>query len=260
MYGSLFIGIAIWASIAGAICLLKKNNGLVDIFWGLGFLVVSWATSGFPFNSAGIFTISFTLNALVWIWGFRLSAYLFYRNWGKPEDFRYANWRKEWGKNAWWRSILQVYLLQSVILFIISIPVWWSNTHEALPDGFLQENQLVFQFIFSGIGLLGIVIQAIADFQKYKFKVIPENRGKVLDTGLWKYSRHPNYFGEILMWSGVGALGLFFEYGWVGLIGPIGITFLLYRVSGAPMLEEKYKNDPEHQKYMAKTPKIIPFL
>jgi steroid 5-alpha reductase family enzyme len=244
-----------WTCIAGIVCLIKKNNGLIDIFWGIGFLWISTWSMSFD---ASVLMPRILLNSLVWIWGLRLSGYLFLRNWDKPEDFRYREWRKDWGKNWIIQSILKIYVLQGLLLALISFPIYWINTHATLP-GFLNSFGLPFIFIFGAtLSFLGIVVETIADLQKSNFKKKPSNAGKICKDGLWSISRHPNYLGEILMWSGIGIAALVFRQGYLGLIGPLSIIFLLYRVSGVPLLEAKMKDNSEFQAYVKTTGAIFP--
>lgn len=232
------------------IALILKDNSIVDIFWGLGFCmlcVVAYTQA----EHAGI--KQYFLLTLVLLWGLRLSVYLFLRNKGKGEDFRYANWRKDWGKHTWWRAFFQVFLLQGFFMYIISLPILITMIYG---DGALGLLNIIGGLIFIG----GFLIESVADFQMYRFKANQKNKGKILTKGLWSISRHPNYFGEILIWWGIFMLSLNSGYWYIGFISPVIITWLLLKVSGVPMLEKKYDDSPSYKDYKEKTPAIFPNL
>ena len=169
-----------------------KNVSIVDMFWGLGFVVSSIVYFIFTdgFESRKLIVISLT-----GIWGLRLSVYLALRNWGKPEDFRYQEFRRKYGENRYWRiSYFQTFLLQGILMWLISSSLLGSQyykTHESLS---------ILDFAGIGIWIIGFIFEAGGDFQLAKFKKNPTNKGKVLNTGLWKYTRHPNYFGDSAVW------------------------------------------------------------
>jgi steroid 5-alpha reductase family enzyme len=228
----------------------KKDNSIVDIFWGTGFCAIS---SFAILQQEQHLPREILVWALVMAWGTRLSTYLFRRNNGKPEDFRYANWRKEWGKHVVWRSFLQIFMLQGFFMFIISLPVI---------NVFSFGNQPL--NIIDGLGviiwLIGFLSETIADRQMYVFKQNPAHQGKIMTQGIWKVSRHPNYFGEILQWWGIFLLSVQIPYVWISIISPVTITWLLMKVSGVPMLEKKYKNNVDYQQYIARTPALFPTI
>jgi steroid 5-alpha reductase family enzyme len=231
------------------IALWRKDNGLADIAWGLGFVglaaVVIWRSGNHREWTLQV------LFGMVAIWGLRLSMYLWLRSLTrKHEDFRYANWRKEWGRHWVWRTYLQVFLLQGLFMWIISLPIQLAAASAGPAWG-----------IWQSLGLLlfvpGFLIETIADWQMMVFKKSPINKGKIMQIGLWSYSRHPNYFGETLCWWGIGVYTLGFSLGFWGLVGPLVITWLLLRVSGVPMLEEKYREDEQYQAYVKRTSAFV---
>ncbi len=245
-----------WYVLTAAVCLGRKNNGLVDIFWGLGFLGVSGAS----LLSADHPPLELQcMTGLIWIWGLRLSFYLYRRNWNKPEDFRYANFRKGWGKNWILSSLIKVYLLQAILMQVICIPVYviacWGNHPNTSTDARTASVACITGTLVS---LLGIFIEALADWQKSKFKQDARNDGKICQVGLWSISRHPNYLGEIFMWLGVGLIPLQSPWGGIALISPIFLTFLLYKVSGVPLLEERLRGRADFEAYCKKTGAIFP--
>lgn len=228
------------------IAIILKRNDIADIAWGLGFVLVS----GYLFINLPSSFLETTLHVMILLWGLRLSIYLGIRNSQKEEDFRYKNWRKEWGDMFYIKSFLQVFLLQTLILFIISLPI--------ILFSYFQSSSGVTYFQIAGIliWLIGFFWESIADYQLMSFK--KKNKG-IMKFGLWKFSRHPNYFGEMLVWWGIFIFSLSASYTYIGIISPILITFLLFNVSGKPMLESKYAENKDYQDYIKSTPSIIPF-
>jgi steroid 5-alpha reductase family enzyme len=233
-----------------AVALVKKDNSIADIAWGLGFVLVAIVT----FLRRGSLFLPLLVTSLVAVWGARLALHILLRNRKRGEDPRYAAWRRKWGRSFLWRSYFQVFLLQGFFLLIISSPVILVNTDRAYPypgrclwlAGFL-------------LWCVGFVFEAVGDAQLARFKRDPGNRGKIMDKGLWRYSRHPNYFGESLMWWGIFLVALEVPYGWTTVVSPVLITFLLVRVSGIPMLEKKYAGNAEFQAYARRTSAFVPW-
>lgn len=230
------------------LALLLKRNDIVDISWGMGFIVVavlSMILIPVCHWRKGLVSL------LVFIWGLRLAIYLFLRNRGKAEDFRYAQWRKDWGKNWVIRSYFQVFLLQAFFMLTIAYPLFVFDTPGASAIGVLDVIGLV-------IWIFGFYYEAVGDGQLMRFKKNPVNKGKIMDQGLWRYTRHPNYFGEATMWWGIFVIMLSYNYGYLAIFSPIIITTLLLRVSGIPMLEKKYQANPQYREYIRKTSSFIP--
>jgi steroid 5-alpha reductase family enzyme len=241
--------VLIFESLVFVLAMVFKNNGLADVAWGLGFVAcaavwVSWAEPSGP--------APFWVMGAVSVWGIRLAAYLWWRNRGRPEDFRYAQWRKDWGRHWLWRSYLQVFVLQGLILLVNQLPLYAAMMFpRAGGPGWL----FVLGFL---VWLIGFLWEAIADTQLYLFKRNPANSGRVMRYGLWRFHRHPNYFGEMVLWWGFGLMALD-GGGWWSLPGVLLINWLLSRVSGVPMLEAKYKNHPEYLQYIREVPALLPF-
>ena len=229
-----------------------KNVSIVDLFWGMGFVIVN----SYYFWQMGTQTPSqVLLLVLVSIWGLRLSVYLAWRNIGKGEDFRYQEFRRKYGeKNYWWISYFQVFLLQGVLMWIISLPL-------------LAVNQFATSDSLSWLDYLGVVFWTIGflfeaggDYQLAKFKSNATNKGKVLDTGFWRYTRHPNYFGDSAVWWGYGLLCLSTgHYGYVA--GSVIMTLLIIKVSGVALLEKTLNDQkPEYVEYMRRTSSFLPWM
>ncbi|HEY9118063.1 MAG TPA: DUF1295 domain-containing protein [Roseivirga sp.] len=234
-----------WAFCWFILSIVLKRNDVADIAWGLGFILIAISSSNFQ-------GAKLLLLGLVIIWALRLSIYIGVRNARKSEDFRYQAWREEWGQKFYLRSFLQVFLLQAVLALIVGLPLVIAGTSKELSWHWLH-------FLAVIIWFMGFYWQALGDYQLARFKANPGNKGKIIKTGLWRYSRHPNYFGEIVMWWSIGLMVLPLPMGWLGLIGPLTITYLLFFVSGVPLLEAKYKNNPEFSAYQKDVPAIFPF-
>ena len=222
-----------------------KNNGIVDIIWGLGFVLIA----GIVYLSAPSLSTA-TVMILTTAWGVRLATHIGMRNLGQKEDFRYAQWRKDWGK--WWliRSFLQVYLLQWVFMQLVSVPIILSSA-----GGVVSQ-----MWLLAGIAiwLVGFYFEAIGDYQLTVFKSKKTSKGKLMTTGLWRYTRHPNYFGEATLWWGIALIAYIASGNPLAFLGPITIDFLLLKVSGIPMLEAKYKGRKDWSAYARRTSAFFP--
>jgi len=233
---------------------IKKNNGLADMAWGLGFVVV--AVTSLIYSSNFSF-IPLAVVGLVLIWGFRLFFYIGLRNWNKPEDYRYVNMREKWKTNVQIKAFFKVFMLQGLLLYIISLPIQFSMMT-------IKVVSEPFEFVIWGLGILlwfiGFYFEAVGDAQLKTFKKDPANKGKIMQSGLWKYTRHPNYFGEALMWWSIWIVSIatLEMLSFVGFVGPLLITLLLLFVSGVPLLEKKYKDNKDFQAYAKKTSIFFP--
>jgi len=244
--------IAIYMTVWFVLALLRKDNSIADIAWGLGFVLVAGVTLA---RGAGPSDRSVLASSFVFIWGMRLALHILLRNRKRGEDPRYAAWRAKWGRWFVVRSYLQVFLLQGLFLLVISSPVILVNIDHTYP--YADRGLWLAGFL---LWCVGFFFEAVGDAQLARFKRDPGNRGKIMDKGLWRYSRHPNYFGESLMWWGIFLVALEVPYGWTTVVSPVLITFLLVRVSGIPMLEKKYAANAEFQAYARKTNAFVPWF
>lgn len=228
-----------------------KNSSIVDIFWGTGFVIANWVY--FFLTPDGAAPRKLLIGLLVTIWGLRLSIHILLRNWGKPEDFRYQKFRKDAGPKYWWKSYFQVFVLQGVFMWIISAPLL------AAQRGPLPESLIALDYLGLAIWLIGFFFEAVGDVQLARFKANPANKGKVLDQGVWKYTRHPNYFGDSAQWWGfyliAAAAG-----GWWTLFSPVFMTLLLLRVSGVALLEKTLETRPGYKEYIERTSAFVPWF
>lgn len=228
------------------------NAGIVDPFWGLGFVLVN---AFYFFNTPTENLRKWILLALVSIWGLRLFAYLWWRNWGKPEDYRYAQFRQRYGATRyWWFSFFQVFLLQGILLWMISAPLFAVNYNT-------ENASLTFWDALAILcWIIGFAFEAGGDYQLVKFKSNPANKGKVLNTGFWKYTRHPNYFGDACVWWGFAFFSMAVQSYW-SVLGSLLMTFLLVNVSGVALLEKALKtNKPQYDEYIRKTSSFFPWF
>ena len=242
--------VAIYMTFWFVLALVRKDNSIADIAWGLGFVLVAVVT----FLRRGSLFIPLLVTALVAVWGSRLAVHILLRNRKRGEDFRYAAWRTKWGRWFVVRSYLQVFLLQGLFLLVISSPVILVNTNCTYP--YADRGLWLAGFL---LWCVGFFFEAVGDAQLSRFRRDPGSRGKIMNTGLWRYTRHPNYFGESLMWWGIFLLALSLPYGWTAVVSPFLITFLLVRVSGVPMLEKKYAGNVEFQAYARRTSVFVPW-
>jgi steroid 5-alpha reductase family enzyme len=234
------------------VSLVLKNSSIVDIFWGTGFVIVAWIA--FLLTPEGYMARKLLLNVLVTIWGLRLSLHILTRNWGQPEDFRYQAWRKEAGSSWWWRSFFKVFFLQGVILWIVATPL-------IVVQASTQPERLIWlDYVAVLVWLIGFTFEALGDWQLRRFKADPSNKGKVLNTGVWRYSRHPNYFGDSAQWWAYYLVALA-AGGWWTIFSPVLMTSLLLRVSGVSLLEKTLKEEkPGYKEYIETTSEFIPWF
>lgn len=247
---SLIVGVWLYMSAIFVLGILKKDNTVVDVAWGLGFIGIAWYTALYTnlFLPRHILIL-----ALITFWGLRLSLHLYIRNRGKGEDPRYAAWRKAWGRDVVWRSYLQIYMVQALAMLIIAAP---------LIVVLLSADFSLNFFDFMGVALfsIGFLFESVGDYQLKQFIANPLHHGKVMDQGLWRYTRHPNYFGESLMWWGMWLVAFSVPYGLLALISPITITTLLLFVSGVPLTEAQFDNNMLYQEYKKRTSAFFPWL
>lgn len=229
------------------VSLALRDASIVDPCWGAGFVLVAWHTRMMLEQPS---TRAWLMLVIVTLWGLRLSAYLTWRNWGHGEDRRYQAMREKHGSRFWLVSLGTVFMLQAVLMWLISWPVQTAIISD--------ESLGILDYLGAGLSLLGIVYESLADFQLARFKSNSANKDHVLDTGLWRYSRHPNYFGEFCTWWGIYLVALG-GGGWWTVIGPLTISFLLLKVSGVTLLESTITHRrPEYREYIERTNAFFP--
>lgn len=244
--------ILIMMTVLWVISIIVKNVSIVDVFWGAGYVL----TSVFYFlNTSGNETRKAILLVLVPIWGFRLAGYLAVRNYGKGEDFRYRKFRQDYGEHRyWWISFFQTFLLQGILMWLISAPLLGAQYNGA------DRGLNLFDYLGMFFWLTGFVFEAGGDQQLKRFRSDPGNKGRVLDTGFWKYTRHPNYFGDSSVWWGFGFFSLA-AGSYLAVLGSLLMTALIIKVSGVVLLEKTLsQSKPGYSEYARKTSAFIPWF
>ena len=231
------------------ISLKMRDASIVDIAWGSGFVVVAWVSF---WLSDGNSTRSLLLTVLTTIWGLRLALYLAKRNLGHGEDFRYQSMRRKHGSKFAFMSLYTVFGVQGLLMWIVSLPVQLGQVRESPNFGFIGAVGVL-------VWGLGMFFETVGDAQLAKFKRDPANKGLVMNRGLWRYTRHPNYFGDSCVWVGLGLIAAETKLGILGLFGPVVMTILLVKVSGAALLDRAMlKRKPGYETYVANTSGFIP--
>jgi len=240
------------------LALIKKRNDVIDPMWGAGFAIVALGTYVIGEQSL----VGFLLLIMVLLWATRLTSRLIGRILHKKdEDYRYKKWREEWMKKGkgyfFMRSFLQIFMLQGLLMFIISLS--FITVNSGMTSGTLNPEAFPWLVAIGAlIWIIGFSFEVIGDAQLSKFIKNPDNKGKIMQTGLWKYSRHPNYFGEATLWWGIWIIALGAGVPLWTILSPITITFLLLKVSGVPMLEAQWKVNEAYEEYKKKTSVFIP--
>ena len=239
----LFCGVLLWL-----LSLRLKDVSIIDIFWGPGIaavvdLVVWLGHSGGARSSAVILLVN--------LWGVRLAAHIWSRH--KGEDRRYAAMRNRFGRNWWWLSLPQVFLLQAILIWFVPAPLVAAVLYGQRPLAWLD-------YLGIGLAAFGLIFEAVADFQLSAFRADPTNQGKVMQRGLWGWSRHPNYFGDAAMWWGYFAIGFSASHMWWLILSPLLVTFLLLQVSGVTLLEDGIEQRrPGYAAYKQRVSAFIPW-
>jgi steroid 5-alpha reductase family enzyme len=236
--------VAIWL-----LSLALRDASIVDIFWGAGFAVI--AATSFLWTDDGASPRRALIAGLVVLWGLRLAAYLFWRNAGHGEDPRYVAMRRRFGSRFWWISLLSVFGLQGVLMWVVSLPV---QIGQAAPGGALGVLDAFGVALFA----FGLFFEAVGDWQLARFQADPASAGQVMDRGLWRYSRHPNYFGDFCVWWGLFLIALA-AGGWWSVAGPLVMSLLLLKVSGVALLEKDIgERRPAYRAYVRRTNAFFP--
>ena len=246
------VAITVTMVLGWMVSLVVKKVTFVDSLWGLGFVLIGWITF---FTTDGYLPRRFLLAGLTTIWGIRLCLHLSWRNWGHGEDPRYAAWREQAGARFWIFSLVKVFLPQALFLWSISLCIQfgqWST---------IPNHLTVYDIIGSALWGIGFFFESIADYQLAKFKADPSNKGKVMDRGLWAYSRHPNYFGEALIWWGLFVIGFSTPNSWWTVVSPMIITVVLLKMTGIALMERSIvENRPGYKEYIRRTNAFLPWI
>ncbi|MBI2774491.1 DUF1295 domain-containing protein [Candidatus Dependentiae bacterium] len=274
----------------------EHNNGIADIGWGIGFIIIAIASTKFHLYAAFLFLVAlficlffllskkyanfyrisscamallamcsvvvlyhyarsgraFLISMLVFIWAVRISYYIFKRSRNKDEDERYALWRKKWGKHQALYAFFYVFMLQGLLMLVIGYPIMLVNSTPVVSLRWLD-------WISVCIWAFGMFWEAVGDYQLAKFLRSQKKRSHIMQEGLWHYTRHPNYFGESIMWWAIFLITLPVYLGWTAIISPVTITLLLRLVSGVPLAEKSFANNPEFLAYAKRTNAMFPW-
>lgn len=249
---TILAAVAALMTLGWLVSLVARNVTLVDSLWGLGFVMTAWLTFSLTEGYEGR---RWLVAVLVTLWGLRLSLHLGMRNWGQGEDPRYGKWREGSRGRFWLVSLFKVFWLQALFLWVISMVVQVPLA-SALP-----ARLTLLDWAGALVWFIGFAFESAADWQLYRFKADPRNQGLVMNRGLWRYSRHPNYFGECLVWWGMFLIALSVPGGWWTAISPILVTLVLVKMTGVPITEQHtMERRPGYRDYVRRTPKFIPWF
>lgn len=246
------MSVLLFMTLMFGVSLKLRRTDVVDVAWGPAFVVAaltSYVVSGYDLPIG--WNVQTLVTVLVIIWAARLGLAMFKRVSSHPEDKRYVALRRKWKGNAALNTYLRIFVLQGILATVISIAVIHINLSLPTPID-------MFAFGGAAIWLAGFLFESIGDRQLKQFLAEPKNKGKLMTTGLWQYTRHPNYFGESMMWLGIFIIALSTQYGWVAVIAPVIIMYLLLFVSGIPMTEESFAGKPGWAAYKKRTSKFVP--
>lgn len=238
----------LYMTVVFVIAYKRKRLDTVDIAWGGAFVVAAAMVAGLEPQPSTILIL-----LLVNVWAIRLSSHIMDRaKKHTQDDPRYTEIAKKWGKqNYWQRAFASIFLLQGALALIVSLPTVFAA-------GEPLELAIPIMIVGTIVWLIGFMTEVLADRQLRQFLNQATNKGKVLNRGLWRYSRHPNYLGEITQWYGIGIIACSSSYGWIGLIGPLTLNILIRFVSGVPPIERRKAKDPAYKAYMQTTWPILP--
>jgi steroid 5-alpha reductase family enzyme len=248
LYLSGLLVLAVFAVLAWPVSILKKDVSIVDSMWSLFFVV---AAAAYYLLVPEPSVRAACMLVFVAVWGLRLSGYITWRNWGEGEDYRYAAMRERNDPGFWFKSLYIVFLLQAAIAWVVSLPLMGAITGRT-PLGWLDAAGLL---VFGA----GLFFESVGDYQLARFKADPANKGQVMDKGLWRYTRHPNYFGDFCVWWGFYLIALS-AGAWWSIIGPLVMTYALLKFSGVALLEKDIsERRPEYAEYKKRTNAFFPW-
>ncbi len=242
------VAVLIYMTMWSIYALVRKRNDIADVAWGLGFIVIALTAL---YKSGNLQFKAYLLAGLVILWGSRLAIHIAIRfQKSQEEDKRYQKMRAGW-KHPALQSYLNVFMLQGIFMLMVSLPIFvvMNNTNTTMAW---------YNWLGVLIWAFGFFFESVGDLQLSRFIASKPKKGSIMKTGLWRYTRHPNYFGEITQWWGIFALALFSPYWLVSLIGPVTITVLIIGISGIPMLEKRYEGNKEYEKYQKTTSAFFP--
>jgi len=229
---------------------IKGKISVIDCFWGVGFVALGLYLL---FSQGHFCSRQLLLITLVCLWGVRLSWHITARSSGKPDDRRYLVLTSLWQKYRSLQIYLKVYLVQGIFMLLVALPI-------IITLSYCSGSLLFLDYCGLGLWIVGFFFEVVGDYQLDVFLKNPDNKGKIMRYGLWRYTRHPNYFGEVAMWWGIFLIALSGPHGLLAILSPLTISYLLLYVSGIPMLEKNFENNPEFQEYKKKTSSFFPWF
>ena len=247
-----FAAVISFLTVLWLISLIVKDASIIDIFWGPSFIVLG--SSLIIFMDKLYSERALMILFLVILWGMRLAIHLGIRNIGHGEDFRYVEWRKEGGSNYWGFSFFRVFTLQGALATLVGVSIYF---------GYLNDNPLSYIEVFFGSTLffIGIAWESISDIQLKKFRKNPKNKGKICKVGLWKYSRHPNYFGDLVVWFSIFTFSLSSNNILIilgSLLSPLIMGMIFYYITGPILDQAMIKSRPKYKEYMKQSNSLFP--
>lgn len=240
--------VLIVVSVLWMVSVAVRDASIIDVFWGLLFVAMAWALFGLQLDAATLKPFIFLF--LVTVWGLRLAVHLSARNLGEGEDTRYKLWRHHGGENWWLKTYWRIYLFQGGLALVVATPV--------IAAFYGPDNLSILSWIGVIVWAAGLGMESTADIQLNRFRADPASEGKVMDVGLWQYSRHPNYFGDALMWWGLGLFTLS-PVTWWSLIGPLAMTVIFLSLSNTVIERGLKKRRPDYEAYIERTSAFVPW-
>jgi steroid 5-alpha reductase family enzyme len=238
--------VLLFITAAYAVAYWRRRLDTVDIAWGVGFMLLAWS-SWLQHHSSS----SLLLAVLVSVWGVRLAFHIGQRSLRSPtDDHRYTELAKKWQGNIWVRAYFLIYLVQGALIWLVGLPLSLATRQQLHGQAWLSAVGVI-------VWLVGFAFESLADRQLRDFLGRPSHP-KNMEEGLWRYSRHPNYFGELTQWWGIGIICLQVSYGWIGLFGPLMLTYLIIFISGIPPIERHRAKDPAYRAYQQRVSPLIP--
>lgn len=240
----ILLALIVYMTVVWLIGRRRDRLDTVDVAWGIGYVLVAWLSEAMQSTSR-----SLLLAILVSIWGLRLSGHIYWRGRGKSDDRRYRELTQRWQGPIWRRAYISVFLLQGILVWLISLPILLASGRTVLTTAWIPVAGVI-------IWLGGFMCETVADYQLGRF-MRQADHPKVLQTGLWRYSRHPNYFGELVQWWAFGLIAVSANYGWIGFLGPLILTIFIVFISGLPPIERRHASNPAYRDYIRRTSPLI---
>jgi steroid 5-alpha reductase family enzyme len=236
--------------VAWVVSVRRRDASVVDVAWGLGFVCVAWVSFAL---ADGAQVRQALVAVMTTVWGLRLAVYLAWRGARTGEDFRYRDMRARFGKRFPLISLVTVFGFQGLGMWTVSLPVQAAQ----VPD--TPSALTTLDFVGVAVWAVGMFFETVGDLQLARFRADPRNHSKVFDRGLWRYSRHPNYFGEFCVWWGIYALALATGEAWWSVLGPLTMSFILFWLSGVPEMERHLRRrGEEYESYIRRTSAFFP--